>query len=407
MATLNYKQIAPILNQMYNEYTGRQTAQNLSFGQMQNTFKMGLDREDDNLYQIIPTVLAKSIFAIRPYSRKLSGMVWDTERYGNYIRKFTPIVNDSNVDNDEWNVNVELAKPTASQDWKAGTAPVKYDVLLTISSGGQTFARKYTIWKNQLNAAFDSENGVASYFSMLMTEFSNIYEIDLENIARAQLANLAIILNDAGQATPTVGNMCKKTQVFHALTKYNAETGLAMTAKTVMNPADFRAFMIWLSAELKTLKENLAVRGVRYHGDFTDKVVNRHTDARDLRFYLISKFGNYFEANGSEFFHPERAELGDYEKVTFWTDPENPMQIKGDAEGVKADGTSKFTLTKQTVDNVLGIMMDVDTMGIVPVDQWSATEPLNARFGFRNGWNHYTFKTPVDFTENAILILLD
>ena len=390
MASLTYTQISAILNTMYEEYTGRKTGQNLSFGQMQNTFKMGLDHEDDNLYQIIPTVLAKTIFSIRPYSRKLSGMVWDAERYGNYIRKFTPIVNDSNINNDEWNVNVELAKPEASQDWKAGTKPVKYDVLLTIASGGQTFARKYTIWKNQLNAAFDSESGVASYFSMLMTEFSNIYEIDLENIARAQLANLAIILADAGSATPTSGNMCKKSQVFHALTKYNAETGLTMTAKTIM-----------------TLKENIAVRGTRFHGHFTGKVVNRHTDAADLRFYLISKFGNYFEANGSEFFHPEKADLGDYEKVTFWTDPENPMTIKGSAEGVKADGTSKFTLANKTVENVLGVMMDIDTMGIVPVDQWSATEPLNARFGFRNGWNHYTFKTPVDFTENAILILLD
>ena len=201
--------------------------------------------------------------------------------------------------------------------------------------------------------------------------------------------------------------MCKKDQVFHALTKYNAETGLAMTAKTIMNPADFRPFMIWLSAELKTLKENLAIRGTRFHGDFTSKVVNRHTDASDLRFYMISKFGNYFEANGSEFFHPEKAELGDYEKVTFWTDPSNPMQIKGSAEGVKPDGVTKFTLTNQTVDNVLGIMMDIDTMGIAPIDQWSATEPFNARYGYRNGWNHYTFKTPVDFTENAILILLD
>ena len=407
MASLNYTQISAILNTMYEEYTGRKTGQNLSFGQMQNTFKKGFEVEDDNLYQIIPTVLAKTIFSIRPYSRKLSGMVWDAQRYGNYIRKFTPIVNDSNIDNDEWNIKAELDKPEESQDWKAGTKPVKYDVLLTIASGGQTFARKYTIWKNQLNAAFDSEDGVASYFSMLMTEFSNIYEIDLENVARAQLANLAIILADAGSATPTAGNLCKKNQVFHALTKYNAETGLAMTAKTIMNPGDFRPFMVWLSAEMKTLKENLAIRGTRFHGDFTDKVVNRHTDARDLRFYLVSKFGNYFEANGSEFFHPEKAELGDYEKVTFWTDPENPMTIKGSAEGVTKDGTGKFTLTNKTVENVLGIMMDIDTLGIVPVDQSSAMEPLNARYLFRNGWNHYTFKTPVDFTENAILILLD
>lgn len=407
MASLNYKQISGILNTMYEEYTGRKTGQDLSFGQMQNTFKMGFEREDDNLYQIIPTVLAKTIFSIRPYSRKLSGMVWDAQRYGNYIRKFTPIINDSNIDNDEWNISAELAKTEETQDWKAGTKPVKYDVLLTIASGGQTFARKYTIWKNQLNAAFDSEDGVASYFSMLMTEFSNVYEIDLENVARAQLANLAIILADAGRETPTAGNLCKKNQVFHALTKYNEETGLKMTAKTIMNPAEFRPFMVWLSAEMKTLKENLAIRGTRFHGDFTGKVVNRHTDARDLRFYLVSKFGNYFEANGSEFFHPEKAELGDYEKVTFWTDPENPMTIKGSAEGVNADGTSKFTIAKATVENVLGLMMDIDTLGIVPVDQSSAMEPLNARYLFRNGWNHYTFKTPVDFTENAILILLD
>ena len=407
MANLTYTQIAPLLTEMYKQYTGRTSAQNLAFGQMQNTFKMGFEREDDNLYQIIPTVLAKSIYSIRPYSRKLSGMVWDEQRYGNYIRKFTPIVNESEINNDEWNINVELAKPEASQDWKAGTKPIKYDVLLTIASGGQTFARKYTIYKNQINAAFNSESGVASYFSMLMTEFSNIYEIDLENRSRAQLANLAIILADAGKDTPTTGNMCKKEQVFHALKKYNDETGLAMTAKTIMNPADFRPFMIWLSAEMKTLKENLAIRGTRFHGDFKGKVVNRHTDAADLRFYLVSKFGNYFEANGSEFFHPEKAELGDYEKVTFWTDPSNPMQIKGSAEGVQPDGITKFTLAKQTVDNVIGIMMDIDTMGIVPIDQWSATEPFNARYGYRNGWNHYTFKTPVDFTENAILILLD
>ena len=407
MANLTYTQIAPLLTEMYNQYTGITAAQNLTFGQMQNTFKMGFAREDDNLYQIIPTVLAKSIYSIRPYSRKLSGMVWDAQRYGNYIRKFTPIVNNSEINNDEWNINVELDKEEPLQDWKAGTKPVKYDVLLTIASGGQTFARKYTIYKNQINAAFDSEEGVAAYFSMLMTEFSNDYEIDLENSARAQLANLAIILADAGQEIPTIGNMCKKEQVFHALRKYNDETGLEMTAQTIMNPADFRPFMIWLSAEMKTLKENLAVRGTRFHGDFTGKVVNRHTDAADLRFYLVSKFGNYFEANGSEFFHPEKAELGDYEKVTFWTDPRNPMQIKGNAEGVKKDGKTPFTLSDQTVDNVLGIMMDIDTLGIVPIDQWSALEPLNARFGFRNGWNHYTFKTPVDFTENAILILLD
>lgn len=407
MASLTYTQIAPLLNDMYNQYTGRVSQQKLSFGMMQSTFKMGLDQQDDNLYQLIPTVLAKTIFSIRPYSRKLSGMVWDSQRYGNYVRKFTPIINNSNSENKEWDVNVELAKDEASQDWKAGSKPIKYDVLLTISSGGQTFARQYTIWKNQLNAAFDSEEGVAAYFSMLMTEFSNIYEIDLENVSRAQIANLALILNDAGEIPTTEGNPCKPTQVFHALTRYNIETGLDLTQQSILIPENFRPFMLWFSAELKTLKENLTIHSTLYHGDFTGKEVNRHTDENNLRFYLASKFANYFSANGAELFNPEKAPIGDFESVTFWTDPQNPYQITGSATGVQKDGNTVLTINEAIVDNVLGIMMDIDCMGVVPVDQWSATEPFNARYGFRNGFNHYTFKTPLDLTENAVLIKLD
>lgn len=407
MATLTYTQIAPLLNTMYNRYTGRTATGLLDFGTMQNTFKMGFDAQDDNLYQLIPTVLAKTIFSIRPYSRKLAGMVWDQQRYGNYIRKFTPIINDSNIDNKEWDVNVEMAKPDDSQDWKAGSKPIKYDVLLTISSGGQTFSRQYTIWKNQVNAAFDSEDGVAAYFSMLMTEFSNVYEIDLENVSRSQIANLALILNDAGKETATEGNPCKATQVFHALTRYNNETGLNLTTQSIMIPENFRSFMLWFAAELKTLKENLSIHSTLYHGDFTDKVVNRHTDEQDLRFYLASKFSNYFSANGAELYNPGRANIGDFESVTFWTDPKNPYRIVGSAKGVQKDGITELTIDATTADNVLGIMMDIDCLGVVPIDQWTATEPFNARYGFRNGFNHYTFKMPVDLTENAVLIKLD
>ena len=93
--------------------------------------------------------------------------------------------------------------------------------------------------------------------------------------------------------------------------------------------------------------------------------------------------------------------------MTFWTDPQNPYQIRGTAIGVQKDGNTVLTIDGAVVDNVLGIMMDIDCMGVVPVDQWSATEPFNARYGFRNGFNHYTFKTPLDLTENAVLIKLD
>ena len=84
-----------------------------------------------------------------------------------------------------------------------------------------------------------------------------------------------------------------------------------------------------------------------------------------------------------------------------------PMQVKGNGKVPNVDGQTDLLITGKTVDNVIGIISDVETFGVVPVDQHSTSEPINARWEYRNVWNHYTFKTPVDFTENAVLIKLD
>lgn len=402
---LSYNNIAPLLITMYDMYTGRESIGEISFDQIANVFKTSLDLNEDNLYSIIPTVLARTVYAVRPYRRRLAGTEWSEQMYGDYIRKLTPIIKDSEKINDEWNISVEEAKGT-SADWKAGTAPEKYDVLMTVTSGGQSFSRKYTIFKNQLNAAFESEQGVADYFSMLMTEFSNQYEIDRENVARAQLANVILTIADAGSSSPTSENACKATQCWHVLSEYNNATGLSLTAQTVMNPQDFREFMIWFSAELATKKGLLGVHGTTYHGDVTGKEVNRHTADTEMRMYIVKRYAEYFSKNGAAIYHPEKAPIADYEEVDFWQSIDEPTTVIGTYKGLAKDG-STFIGTTRTVENVIGLICDVDMFGIVPVNEWSAPEPFNARFGFENVWNHYTFKTPVDFTENAILICLD
>ena len=404
---LSYTQLAPLLTELYDEYTGRKTIGTVDFATFQQTFKMAVSREDDTLYNLIPTVIAKNVFSMRPYSRKLKGMIWDEQRYGNYIRKITPIINAIDITNDEWNISTELAKEANTQDWSGISKPDRQDVLVTFSSGGVTFARKVTYFRSQLNAAFDSQAQVESFFSAKLVEINNIYEIDLENICRAQLANLIIVLDDAGSAKPTTGNPCRKEQVFHALTEYNAATGLAMTAQSIMNPQDFREFMIWLAAEIETLKDNMSNHTTYYHANFKGKNVNRHTDDRHMRVYMISKFANYFSKNTSQIFNPEKITLGDFEKIQFWQNMGTPMQVKGNGKVPKVDGQTDLLITGKTVDNVIGIISDVETFGVVPVDQHSTPEPINARWEYRNVWNHYTFKTPVDFTENAVLIKLD
>ena len=80
MARLTYNDCAPMLKEMYEMLTGRKTVGSLNFGQMQSVFKTALENQNDNLYSIIPTVLTKTLFAVRPYSRKFSGAFWTDEK---------------------------------------------------------------------------------------------------------------------------------------------------------------------------------------------------------------------------------------------------------------------------------------------------------------------------------------
>lgn len=405
MARLTYTQVAPLLKSVYEQVTGRSAQANVNFGQMQSVFTTALANNSDNLYGAIPTVLAKTVYASRPYRRKFRGAFWDEQMYGDWTRKFTPIVT-SYEDNAEWNINPELAKKASEQDWKAGTAPNVYDFLHTVTTGGNTYSRKHTILRNQLNAAFESEQGVADFWSMMLTEWSNQFEVDGENEIRSQLANIIIALADANKETPTTGNACRKEQVFHAISEYNTETGLALTAQTVMQPDNFKSFMIWFSAKLDYLKEMLGNHDVMYHANITGKDVNRHTDKSNMRMYISAQFAKMFEANGATLYHPDKLELGDYEEVSYWQSPDAPATVKGSATGLKTDGTA-LTIANSTVSNIVALITDKDMFGIVPINNWAASEPYNARFGFVNSWYHYTWRQQTDFTEKALLILFD
>lgn len=408
MAYLTYNDMSQLTRKMYAQMTGREPIGNVPFGDFQNVFLTALANNDDSLFNVIPTVLCDTVVSMRPYSRKLSGMVWSEQKFGDYVRKITPILtaDDTDFENKEYQIGKELDK-TSGQDFSGITKPIREKVLLTFVSNGQTFDRKVTFYRNQLNAAFQSQGELERYFSAKLTEISNIYEQDLENVARAQIANVSIVLDDAGKESPTTGNPCRTEQCFHAISEYATETGYAMSENNIYDPQNFRPFMIWLAAKLDTLRDNLSNRTTFYHANFTGLDVNRHTPVNKMRMYLLSSFANYFDRNTAEIFNPDKLGLGDYEKVAFWQSLENPSQIKGSAVCPNKAGDTLITLNNKTVDNVIGLITDVDMFGICPVDQHASPEPYNAVWDYRNTHNKYTFKTPVDFTENAILIKLD
>lgn len=397
MARLTYNQIAPILTAAYAQATGRSNLGTISWADMIQVFGTAQPNNQDNLYGILEGVLAKTLFAVRPISEPFQGMEWSEQKYGDYLRKLTPITTEP-LTNYEWLIPEEEAKE--NPDFSCCSEPVKQDFLAVRISGGNTFARKWTIYRNQMNSAFNSRAGVEDFFSMLATERANRMKLDRVSVKRSLICNA--ILGGAGHYAAINPRMN-----FKALTAYNTETGLSLTKQDVMQPENFRSFLIWLKASIDTLRKMLADNSTIYHFNITGKTVDRHTPFGYERLYILTKYATYFRANESTLYNPDKLpNIGDYEEVNYWQSPLNPESVTGTAKVLAADGT----ITEKesaTVGNVIAVLCDKDFMGTANIDTWTAPEPYNARFGFQNTWYHNTYRSLIDWTENAIIITLD
>lgn len=398
MARLAYNQIAGILSEAYQQATGRKAVGNIPWANMVQVFGTATPNNQDNLYGVLEGVLAKTLFAVRPISEPFLGLEWDEQKYGDYLRKLTPITTEP-VDNEEWNIAAEAAKE--NPNFACCSAPVTQDFLAVRISGGNTFARKWTMYRNQVNSAFTSQAGVAEFFSMLATERANRMKLDRISVKRS-LINNAIL----GCAYYASQNLNPRMQ-FKALTAYNTETGLSLTKADIMQPANFREFLIWLKATIDTLRKMMRDASAIYHYNVTGKVVDRHTPVGYERLYILTKYATYFRANEAGLYNPDRLpDIGDYEEVNYWQSPNEPERVQGTANVINATGAT-ITVDTATVNNVIALLSDRDFMGTANIDTWTAPEPYNARFGYQNTWYHNTYRSLQDFTENCLIVTLD
>lgn len=391
MARLTYEQYADLLNDLYTQVTGIESGSALSFGDYVSVFATDTAAHQDNLYGILDTMIQRDIYAVRPYSRKLKRLEWAAQKYGDMVRKLTPC-NVDDIDNEEWSIPEELAKE--HPDFSASTAPVIQDFLAMTINGGNTFARKWTIYRNQMNAAFRSEQGVADFFNMLITERQNRHELDFDSEKMALIDNYILALY-------------AESRVVHVLTMYINETGADVDATSVMAPENFRAFVIWFSAKLEYMRDLFERKTTLFQIPITGKSITRFTPRSKQRVYLHSQFASYIQANKAAIYNPDRLQdIGDFDTLPYWQSPEDPYTVNGTCKHID-NGGATVTADATEVGGIIGFIQDVDAMGISNIDMWSAPEVYNPRFGYQNTWYHDTFRHITDFTEKGVLLLMD
>lgn len=379
---------ATLLNSIVNQATGKNTMDVTSTSDFVSVANTALGLGIDPVLNAISQVLSKTIFSIRPYSRKFKGLYQDNLKFGNHVRKL-------NIADSDWEKDLKCdLSDGASIDDQIVAIP---KVLQTNFYGQNIFSRHITLFRDQLNVALQNEDEFQRFITMIMTNASDLIEQAHETTARMTLANFI-----GGKVKGDADN------VIHLVSKYNDIAGTQLTADTVKQPENFVPFMKWVTGYIKTVSDWMTERSQKFHINVTGKEISRHTPYNKQKLYLYSEELNNIDSTVmSSIFNDQYLKMADHEKVGFWQSIDSPDGINVRASYMNGAGVVTVDTEGTATGNIFGVLFDEEAIGISTYAQWSAPSPFNARGGYSNIFWHFNDRYYNDFTENGVVFLLD
>lgn len=394
-------QAGTILQSLVKQATGQAVIAASTPGEFVSVAQTALKTGYDPILNAMSQMWGRTIFSIRPYSRKFSGLEMSMERWGNAVRKLS--IADKPIEDDArftWPVGYDSTKdPNALGEGESVDmyALKKPDILQVNFYGQSVYENSYTIFKDNMDVAFTSAEEFMRFNSLVTGNRSDKLEQYRENIARGILANY-------------IGSLLaekQNTRIVHLLSEYNTETGLKLTAQNVYQPENFSSFMQWAYARIATISRMMTERSEMYQTVINEKHVMRHTPANKQKVYLYAKAMDQFDAMvKANTFHDNYLKFTDYEGVNFWQSIETPDSIS--VTPVYTNTTGVAT-TGENVEQagIFGVIFDEEALGYAQVNNWAAVTPFNAKGGYWNTYDHVNFRAIMDMSEKGVLLLLD
>lgn len=384
--TMSFEDAAAVLNNIRTQVTGEDPITMVTTADFVSCGTTLLQAGADPVLSALMTQVTKTIFSVRPYNRKFGGLKVDSETWGAIVRKLAVV--DKPLESDE---EFNLVDGTSVDHYIVN----KPDILELKFYGAESFAKHYTVFKDQLNSAFNSVGEFTSFLSMVVQNTSDMIEQTFETISRMIIANFI------------GGKYAASNGIIHALTEYNAEVGGSFTKVTIMAPANFPNFIKWLYARIATLTSLMTERSQEFQIQVTGKEITRHTPFADQKVYLYAKLLNDMNARVlADTYNYDFIKYADVEAVNYWQSIQTPDEIDVTPNYLGTDGLVK-TGAQQQISDIIGVIFDREAMGYTVMNEWSSTTPLNSSGGYWNTWFHYLTKWWVDYSEKGVVILLD
>lgn len=399
--TLNFEQVSTVLTSIVKQATGQTVLTATDTGSFTSVAQIALRADRDAVMNAISNILSRTIFSIRPYSAKMTGLMMDTFRWGNMLRKLS--IADSDWADDpayKWPAlfDVTQTPPTGDGQEIDPWTIKKPNVLQTNFYGASVYFDELTIFEDQLETAFSGPEQLGSFLSLLMTNLSNRLELSNENIRRGLVANAIASVIDENQAG----------RVIHLLTEYNQATGQSYTAQQIYEPANFPAFMKWVYSRVAQISDLFTEMSLKYQTVITGKPVLRHTPYQDQRMYLYAPARHDIDARVlADTYHDSYLRYADVESVNYWQSINTPDSINVTPAYTDTAGVLKVPVNPVSQSAVFGILFDRDAMGMTLLDQRVLSTPLNTKGLYRNLHVHCKQRVVMDNTEKIAVLLLD
>ena len=379
--SLTFEQVATVLTSIVKQATNQTVLTPTDTGSFVSVAQMALRADRDAVMNAISNVLARTIFSIRPYSAKMTGLEMDTFRWGGMMRKLS--IADTDWQDDPayaWPATYDASQTPATGDGEEidPWTIKKPNVLQTNFYGASVYFDEMTIFEDQIETAFSGPEQLGSFLTLLMTNLSNRLELSNEGLRRGLVCNAIAAMKAENKAERNI----------HLLTEYNGLTGNSFTVQDIYDPANFGAFSKWMYARVAELSD-------------------RHTPVEFQRIYMYSPLLRQIEARVlADTYHDTFIRYADVEALPYWQSIQTKDTVSAAPVYTGTDG-SVVTGTNTVVENVVGLIFDRDAMGMTILDRRVLSTPVNTKGLYRNLHVHAKQRVAFDSTEKMALLLLD
>ena len=403
--TLTFEQCSTVLNSLVKQATGRESVISTE-ADFISVAQTALTLGTDVIFNTLSNVLAKTIFAVRPYSASMKGLEKSLPQWGSYMRKFNIVAADW-ADDDAYKYPVTYDANETVPTGNGGSVDPwvinKREFIQTNFLGQSVFSDHYTIFEDQLETAFRNSEEFGQFLSMLTTDMSNKIELAKENLSRGLVSNFigGLIAENNG------------SRVVHLLTEYNAVTGMTgtegeYTASTIMLPANFAPFMKWVYGRIAGIASLFKEMSTRYQTTLNSKPVPRHTPDNKQKMYMLGQDRYQRDARVlADTFHDNYLKYADVETINFWQGIETPDKIIVKPTYTNTSGVVTTAGSAITQTGVFALLFDEDAMGRSMIHNKVLPTPVNPRGEYRNMWYHMRLRCFSDNTEKGVVFLLD